>query len=130
MFILKEKYLTVKAKLNKTLAVLSLAAMFVAGMAVVIPQTAVAQTADSTGDRKIKQKVSPQYPDIARHAIISGVVKLEAVIAPSGSVKSVKVIGGHPLLANAAEDALKRWKYEPSSSESTEVVEFRFNPGM
>ncbi len=92
----------------------------------VAPQSAYAQE----GDRKVKSKVSPAYPELARHANISGTVKLEATIASNGSVKAVKVLGGHPLLAGAAEDALKKWKYEPSAGETTAVVEFHFNPGM
>jgi len=37
-------------------------------------------------------------------------------------------VGGHPVLANAALEALKKWKYEPSSEETTGVVEFHFDP--
>ena len=95
----------------------------------VATQQASAQSTES-GDRKVKVRVSPIYPELARHTQISGTVKLEAVVAASGTVKSVKVIGGHPLLAGAAEDALKKWKYEPGTSETTTVVEFKFNPGM
>jgi TonB family protein len=57
-------------------------------------------------------------------------VKLEATISASGQVKNVKILGGHPLLAGAAEDALRRWKYQPGSAETTTIVEFHFNPGM
>jgi TonB family protein len=78
--------------------------------------------------RKVKNKVSPVYPDIARRMSISGTVKLVVVVAPSGAVKSTKVVGGHPLLVTAAMDALKRWKFEPASEESTGMVEFKFQP--
>jgi outer membrane biosynthesis protein TonB len=43
-------------------------------------------------------------------------------------LKSTKIVGGHPLLVNAALDALKKWKFEPASEESTGVVEFKFEP--
>ena len=78
--------------------------------------------------RKIKTKVAPVYPELARRMSISGVVKVQVVVAPNGSVKSAKVVGGHPVLANAAVDAVKRWRFEPASEETTGVVEFKFDP--
>ena len=78
--------------------------------------------------RKVKSKVPPVYPDLARRMSITGVVKVSVVVAPNGSVKSTKVVGGHPLLVNAAMDAVKKWKFEASPEESTGVVELRFEP--
>lgn len=78
--------------------------------------------------RKVKTKVAPVYPDIARRMSISGTVKLVVVVGTGGSVKSAKVLGGHPVLVGAALDAMKKWKFEPATSESTGVVEFKFQP--
>lgn len=78
--------------------------------------------------RKVKSKVSPVYPDIARRMNISGTVKVLVVVSPSGVVKTTKVVGGHPLLVGAAMDALKKWKFEAASDESTGTVEFKFQP--
>ena len=78
--------------------------------------------------RKVKSKVPPSYPDIARRMSISGTVKVSVVVTPSGLVRSTKVLGGHPLLVTAAVDALKKWKFEPASEESTGIVEFKFQP--
>jgi TonB family protein len=80
--------------------------------------------ADDLG-RKIKSKVNPQYPELARKMNVSGSVKLELVVAANGQVKSVKPLGGHPLLIDAAQNAVKQWRYEPGA-EGTEVVEIRF----
>ena len=80
-------------------------------------------------DRKVKTKVSPNYPEIARKLGLSGTVKLEVVVMPNGNVKDTKVIGGHPILVSAAVDAVKKWKFETASGESTGTVEFRFDPG-
>jgi TonB family protein len=77
--------------------------------------------------RKVKSRVAPQYPDLAKRMKISGTVKVEVVISPTGIVKSTRVIGGHPLLVESSIDAVKRWKYEPASGETTETVEFKFN---
>ncbi|MBV9074183.1 MAG: energy transducer TonB [Acidobacteria bacterium] len=78
--------------------------------------------------RKIKVRVNPQYPELARRMNVSGAVKLELVVAANGQVKSVRPLGGHPLLIDAAQSAVKQWKYEPGP-EATEVVEIRFNNG-
>jgi len=80
-------------------------------------------------DRKVKTKVSPIYPEIARKMGISGTVKLELVVASSGAVKETKVIGGHPILVTAAVEAVKKWKFEPASAESTVMKEFKFASG-
>ena len=78
--------------------------------------------------RKVKSKVQPTYPELARRMNISGLVKLQVVVAPNGTVKNSKVVGGHPLLATAATDAIKKWRFEPAAEETTGLVEFRFNP--
>ena len=80
-------------------------------------------------DRKVKSRVYPDYPEIARKMSLTGVVRLEVVITANGSVKETKVIGGHPILVNAAIEAVKKWKFEAASSESTGTLEFRFDPG-
>ena len=82
--------------------------------------------AQETVERKVKFKVEPQYPEIARKLGLRGVVKIEIVVAPNGSVKDTKVIGGHPILVNAAVDAVKKWKFESAGAESTTLREFRF----
>ena len=78
--------------------------------------------------RKARTKVAPVYPDIARRMSITGTVKVLVVVARNGALKSTKVVGGHPLLVNAAMDAIKRWKFEPAPEESTGIVEFKFQP--
>jgi len=80
--------------------------------------------------RKVKTKISPSYPELARRMSISGVVKVQVVVAPNGSVKTTKVVGGHPLLVNAAVDAIKKWRFETASEETTGVVEFKFDPNV
>jgi TonB family protein len=77
--------------------------------------------------RKAKIKVPPRYPDLARRMNIVGSVKLEIQIAPDGTVKAVKPLGGHPLLIDSAIAAVKQWKYEPGD-EATDIVEFQFSP--
>jgi len=81
-------------------------------------------------DRKVKSKVSPEYPDLARRMNITGVVRVQVTVAPNGTVKNAKLVGGHPLLANAAMEAVKKWHFEVGPQESTGIVEFRFDPSQ
>lgn len=77
--------------------------------------------------RKVKVKVSPEYPELARRMNVTGKVKIEVVITPEGRVKSTRVVGGHPLLVQACQDAVKEWKFAPGPQETTQIVEFDFN---
>src|SRR5262249_47968495 len=79
-------------------------------------------------ERKAKTTVQPAYPELARKNNITGIASLEIVIAADGWVKEVKVLGGSPVLAQAATDAVKKWKYEPASSETSAIVSFKFKP--
>jgi TonB family protein len=78
------------------------------------------------GERKIVTKIEPVYPDLARRMHVGGVVKVEAVVRPNGNVKSTKVVGGNPVLLESATDAIRKWKFETASSESTEVIQLTF----
>ncbi len=77
--------------------------------------------------RKVKTKTAPVYPDLARRMNVTGKVKLEVVIAPDGHVKSTRVIGGHPLLVQPCQDAMKEWKFVAAPEETTQIVEFDFH---
>ena len=78
--------------------------------------------------RKVKVRVPPEYPELARRLRIVGAVKIQVVVSPAGKVRSTKVVGGHPLLIQAALDAVRRWKFEPANEESSLVVEVKFKP--
>src|SRR5215813_12743477 len=80
-------------------------------------------TVASSSDRKIASRVSPSYPDLAKKMHIRGVVRIEAVVRPNGTVKSTRVLGGNPVLVESAQDAVGRWKFEPGQSETTEIVQ-------
>jgi len=53
---------------------------------------------------------------------------VEIVVTPNGAVKEAKVVGGHPVLADAALEAVRKWRFEPSASESSGIVNFKFEP--
>ena len=87
-----------------------------------------AQDAQAEITRRVKSKVQAVYPELARKMNISGTVKVEVVVAANGTVKDAKVVGGHPVLANAALDAVRKWRFEPAPGESSGIVNFKFEP--
>jgi TonB family protein len=91
------------------------------------PNPAAAQES-SEGTRKVATKVTPQYPSVARRMNLQGSVKVEVLVAPNGSVKSIELRGGHPILAEAAQTAVRQWKWEPAPHETQESVEIKFAP--
>jgi TonB family protein len=87
-----------------------------------------AQDVQTEMTRRVKSKVQPVYPELARKMNLTGTVKVEVVVAPNGTVKEAKVVGGPPVLANAALDAARKWRFEPAAGESSGIVNFKFEP--
>jgi protein TonB len=75
---------------------------------------------------QLLNKVEPIYPKIASLTGIRGEVRLYAIIAKDGTIQSLRVISGHPLLTNAALDAVRQWRYRPYvlNKEPVEVETF------
>lgn len=96
-----------------------------AAMTCLLPLAAAAEKPVELS-RKAKLKVAAVYPNLAKRMNITGTVRLEVVVAANGTVKTTKVVGGHPLLANAAVEAIKKWRFEPASEDTSGVVEFKF----
>ena len=80
--------------------------------------------------RAVITKVQPQYPALAQRMSIKGSVKLEVVVEPDGSVKSLNTKGGHPVLAQAAQDAIRQWKWQAASHETVESVRSQIQPAI
>jgi TonB family protein len=97
-------------------------------LAVAATSTVLADGQDNPEQRKIVSKVAPQYPQLARRMQLQGKVKLEVVVAPNGTVKATKVIGGNPVLVAAAETAIKKWRFEPAGAQTSQLVELTFIP--
>ena len=94
-------------------------------LAYVLLMAATLARAES-GERKVVYREDPEYPAIALQMKLHGTVKLRIWIAGDGTVHRLEYIGGHPLLAQAALKAVKEWKYEASSRETTALVEIKF----
>ncbi len=80
---------------------------------------------ENDSGRKVKNRVQPIYPDLAKRMNLSGVVKIQVNVTAAGVAKSTKPLGGNPVLIEAAIDAVRKWRWE-AGSESVEVVEFHF----
>jgi len=93
----------------------------------VAPTASIAGGNETSDARKVKLRINPSYPDLARRMNITGNVNLVVTILPDGTVKECHAIGGHPILVEAATDAVKRWRYEPAARESTVSLMFKFS---
>src|SRR6202050_4102727 len=102
-------------------------AMILGGSLAAAPRARAQENSPETAKRKVRTKILPDYPELARHMNATGKVKIEATISADGKVTNTKVIGGSPLLVGAAQDALKKWRFEPATKETVEVVEFDFS---
>jgi len=76
--------------------------------------------------RKVVSRTAPVYPELAKRMHIQGVAKVEAIVRPNGSVKSTRLIGGNPVLADAAIQAVEKWKFAPADTDTTEIVQVMF----
>lgn len=86
------------------------------------------QTQQDPNKRRILLRVAPAYPVLARSMGLQGTVRIDAFVSADGSVKSVDLKGGHPVLAQSAVDAVRQWKWEPAPHDSHEPVEVKFPP--
>lgn len=77
-------------------------------------------------DRGIRVKVAPIYPEIAKRMRASGTIEIEATVEADGTVTDAKATSGNRLLAPAAEDAVRKWKFEAGSGTSKVKVEVTF----
>jgi TonB family protein len=102
-------------------------ALLLGTSAVLAPKALSQETVVESAKRKVKSKVVPDYPSLAKQMNVTGKVKIEATISADGHVSNTKVVGGSPLLVSSAMDALKKWRFEPAAKESTEIIEFDFN---
>jgi len=80
----------------------------------------------SKGKRTLLTRIEPEYPRELQQRGIEGIVRLELTVAPRGSVESAKILGGNPILAEAAVRAAKQWIYSPAAATTTIEVSIPF----
>jgi TonB family protein len=94
-----------------------------AALALLVTLTMPAGAADA---RAVKSRVPPVYPVIAQRMKITGVVKLSVTVNAEGNVTDVKGISGNRLLSDSAEEAVRKWRFEPGEGASTTEVSVNF----
>ena len=101
--------------------------LFLSTFAALVPNVQGQESSTDVAKRKVKTRVVPDFPILAKQMNVTGKVKIEVTISPDGHVTTTKVVGGSPLLVGAAQDAIKKWRFEAAPKESTEIIEFNFN---
>src|SRR6204780_3976630 len=89
------------------------------------PMTIVRGGNDS--QRRLITRVEPEYPDTLKRLNIGGTVRLQLTIAPKGNVETVEVLGGNPILGEAAVAAVKQWGYTANRSRTTAELTIPFD---
>ncbi len=84
----------------------------------------------ASGDRKLLVVGQTEYPQFARQMRITGAVKFEATVLPNGKVRDLRLVGGHPLLVDAARKSAAKFEYEPTDRETTQTIVVNFTDGQ
>jgi TonB family protein len=84
--------------------------------------------AEKGAERTLIAHVEPDYPETLQQHAIGWIVRLQVTISAKGSVDSVSVLGGNPLLAQSATEAVQKWKYAAARSSSTMEISIPFDP--
>jgi TonB family protein len=93
-----------------------------------LPAAAQNQQSSAENGRKVVRQTMPVYPEIAKKMGLTGTVRVLVFVAPDGSVKKIQPVGGSPVLIQAAQDAVYKWKFSPAAAESQETIELHFTP--
>ena len=96
--------------------------------ACVVSVSLFSQSDEGASERRVITRVEPKYPPTLERLYIGGVVRLQVDIAANGSVESAQLIGGNPILGQAAIAAVKQWKYSPAKAKSRTVERLEFDP--
>lgn len=92
----------------------------------ICPVESMAQGDSASAKRDVIYRIAPAYPDLARRCNLHGDVRLSVVVGSDGKVTSETVVGGNPVLAQAAVQSVRNWKFAPGPRTTTEEVELRF----
>ncbi len=111
------------AVVKKGIASATLALCFAGGFS---PALLAQKTAKS--DRRVLVSVTPEYSELLKHAQVGGLVRLKVTVNADGKVSGVDVIGGNPILAESASNAVMKWKFVPAPAQTVENISISFSP--
>lgn len=80
-------------------------------------------------ERAIKSRVAPVYPEIAKRMRITGMVKVQVTVDADGKVIDAKAVNGNHVLGAAAEEAVRKWKFESGAGNATVDIDLNFALG-
>jgi len=106
---------------NTALRSLTAAALLFGSMAMLRAEDATKISTDEAM-AAVVTKVAPDYPALAKQLRLSGTVEVQATMNEEGDVTDVNAISGNPVLAKAATDAVKKWKFKPFKSKVTTTI--------
>ncbi len=81
-------------------------------------------------ERAVKSRISPVYPEIAKRMRVTGVVRLVVTVDPDGKVKDVTTVSGNHMLATAAEEAVRKWRFASAPGQTTVSLDINFDLGQ
>lgn len=116
------------SKRTATLPSIARAALRVCLFAGLVTVPLFAQTEEPTAERKVITRVEPKYPATLERLYIGGVVRLQVDVAANGTVEGAQLIGGNPILGQAAIAAVKQWKYVPAKAKTRTIERLEFDP--
>jgi len=99
---------------------------YVSGVASTEGVKVLAVSDGRSAERTLLTRVEPEYPETLQRLQIGGVVRLAVTISPKGTVENVALLGGNPILAEAAVKAVKQWVYTPGPSHTTVEITVPF----
>jgi TonB family protein len=88
---------------------------------------AIVGDAKDSVERKLLARVEPEYPEVLKRLSIGGTVRLQVTVSAKGNVENVELLGGNPILGEAAISAINQWVYAPSHSRSILDVSISFD---
>jgi protein TonB len=100
------------------------AILLIAGLAASLPVLTQETVRRLTQEEAVKAAIAkpqPDYPPIARQLKLEGRVEVEVSIEPSGTVGNARALTGNPALTGSAVNAVKRWKFQPVTSDGKPV---------
>ena len=89
-----------------------------------IPKPSAVRVGGAVAEANLTRKVQPVYPALAKSARVQGAVEFSAVISKDGRIENLQLVRGHPLLVNAAREAILQWQYRPTmlNGQAVEVL--------
>jgi TonB family protein len=83
---------------------------------------------NDNSDRRIVNRVEPEYPETLKRLYIGGIVRIQVTVNANGRVEGTELLGGSPILGQSAMKAVKQWKYAPAGGTDKLVVQLEFDP--